>query len=82
VTNPDATPQGRITFTRTEGTNSEVHQAQWQGTVGVAGTMTITRYGGKWKEVREYSLASTNQRVETISLYKENTLQHKAREVY
>lgn len=83
IENPDATPVGRVLFTKTQGTSNEVHEAQWQGTNGVAGTMTITRYGGKWKEVREYYLAATNtQRIETISQYKQDVLQHKTREVY
>jgi len=83
VVNPDPAPQGRIVFTRTAGTNSEVHEAQWQGVSGAAGTMTISRFGGKWTEVRDYSLAATNtQRIETISQYKNNVLQHKSREVY
>ncbi|HTE90217.1 MAG TPA: hypothetical protein VK639_14755 [Terriglobales bacterium] len=47
VENPDATSLGRVLFTQTQGTNSEVHQAEWQGINSVAGTMTITRYGGQ-----------------------------------
>jgi RHS repeat-associated protein len=82
VENPDATPLGRVRFTKTEGTNSEVHLAEWSGTAQVSGTMTITRHGGKWKDVTEYSLASTNQRIETLSLYKGTNLQHKVRQVY
>ena len=60
VENPDPAPAGRVLFTKTQGSSNEVHEAQWQGANGVAGTMTITRYSGKWKEVREYSLAAPN----------------------
>lgn len=82
VENPDAAPLGRIRFTKTEGTNSEIHLAEWQGTNQVAGTMSITRHNGKWRDVTEYFMAVTNRRVETVSLYKGTNLQHKARQVF
>jgi RHS repeat-associated protein len=88
VDNPDGTtPLGKVRFRKTEGATTQVHLAQWQGTAQSSGTMTISRYDGKWKEVRAYSLkASPNQRVETISLYKKvdgiDVLQHKVQEVY
>ena len=34
IVNPDPTPMGRITFTRTDGGATEVHEAHWQGTAG------------------------------------------------
>jgi len=83
VENPDATPVGRVKFTKTDGPDTEVHLAEWTGTAGTAGTMTIYRYNDKWKEVRGYSLnTSPNQRIETISLYKNDVLQHKSQETY
>ena len=83
VDNPDPTPLGRIRFTKTEGTNTEVHVAQWQGTIGQSGTMTISRYGGKWVETRDYSINSNaTQRIEMVSQYKGATLQHKVRDMY
>lgn len=74
---------GSIRFTKMEGNATEVHDAQWQGTAGVSGTMTISRYNGKWKEERTYSMANGGtQRIETISEYKNSVLQHKVREVH
>lgn len=81
ITSPDGL--GSIRFTKSEGSGTEVHTASWQGTAGVSGVMTISRFGGKWKEERTYALAGGGtQRIETVAQYKNNVLQHKVREVY
>jgi RHS repeat-associated protein len=81
VENPGGT--GQVRFTKTVGATSEVHLASWSGTPQAAGTMTITRFNAKWKEVRAYAMAAGNtQRIETISLYKQDVLQAKTKEIY
>lgn len=80
ITSPNG--PGSVRFTRS-GSVSETHEAHWQGTAGVAGTMTISRFGGKWKEECAYLMGGGGtQRTETISQYKNNVLQHKVRYVY